>query len=435
MERVKWVVGMGFWVQGFRCFPWLAVNFFLKDGLGVAPAALQILQNSANLPMVAKPLYGILSDSVPIAGQRRLPYVAIGALLQAIAWLAIGLSPSISLLTLSLLLLLSNLGASIAEVANDAIVAEAGKVNPKSKSKSTETQPSGQLQSFAWIFGSSAGALGNLIGGIAISMKLNPKNLFIFYAIILALQFFTTVSVHEKTLKLPSNNDETLKSDESGVRKKLSELYFAMSRPDISKLIIWFFISYAMIPLLLGTMFFYQTQHLMLDSSVIGLSKVFGQASLLIWSIIYEKYFKKTSPRKVISILQLLVAILMFSDVFFVKGIYQKIGISNSVYVIFISGLLEAVLLFKILPFSVLIAKLCPSGCEGSLMAFVMSALALSTIIGGYFGVFLTSFFGVGEKDFSKLPICILIEGFCAILPLYWASWISEGKKEGKKEE
>lgn len=48
----KWVLGLGFWVQGFRCFPWMGVNFYLKDGLGVFPSTLQLLQNSANLPMV-----------------------------------------------------------------------------------------------------------------------------------------------------------------------------------------------------------------------------------------------------------------------------------------------------------------------------------------------------------------------------------------------
>jgi hypothetical protein len=76
--RRRLVIGVGFWVQGFRLFPWLGVNFFLKDGMGVAASSLQILQASANLPMVAKPLIGLLSDAVPIRGHRRLPYVAIG---------------------------------------------------------------------------------------------------------------------------------------------------------------------------------------------------------------------------------------------------------------------------------------------------------------------------------------------------------------------
>lgn len=76
----RWVIAVGFWVQGFRLFPWLGVNFFLKDGMGVAASSLQILQASANLPMVAKPLLGLLSDAVPIRGHRRLPYVAIGGI-------------------------------------------------------------------------------------------------------------------------------------------------------------------------------------------------------------------------------------------------------------------------------------------------------------------------------------------------------------------
>lgn len=74
----RWVIGVGFWVQGFRLFPWLGVNFFLKDAMGVPSSSLQILQASATLPMVAKPLLGLLSDAVPIRGCRRLPYVAIG---------------------------------------------------------------------------------------------------------------------------------------------------------------------------------------------------------------------------------------------------------------------------------------------------------------------------------------------------------------------
>ncbi|RWW48988.1 hypothetical protein BHE74_00044902 [Ensete ventricosum] len=80
-KALRRVVGLGFLVQGFRCFPWMGVNFFLKDGLGLSPSSLQILQNSSNLPMVAKPLYGILSDALYLAGQHRLPYVAIGGAL------------------------------------------------------------------------------------------------------------------------------------------------------------------------------------------------------------------------------------------------------------------------------------------------------------------------------------------------------------------
>jgi Na+/melibiose symporter-like transporter len=352
--------------------------------------------------------------------------------LQAIAWLAIGLwrGSAISFAALALFLLLSNLGASIAEVANDAIVAEADK-NQKQKSGTS----SGQLQSFAWMLGSSAGALGNLIGGITISSKLSPKLMFLYYGIVLVFQFFIIICVSEKSLNLPNpNNNTKSSSSDGGFGKQLSELCFALRRPDISRLIIWFFASYAVTPLLLGTMFFYQTQYLNLDSSIIGLSKVIGQAALLVWSIIYEKYFKKASPRKVLSTLQLAMAVLMLSDFLFVRGLYRGFGIPDWVYVLIFSGLSEAAVFIKVLPFSILVAKLCPPGCEGSIMAFVMSALALATIVSGYFGVALASFFGVSENDFSNLPLCILIEAGCTILPLLGSSWISDGKIAEKKE-
>ncbi|KAF3774275.1 Triosephosphate isomerase [Nymphaea thermarum] len=52
--------------------------YFLKDGLGIAPSTLQILQNTANLPMIGKPLRGVIFDAVYIRGQHRLPASWLG---------------------------------------------------------------------------------------------------------------------------------------------------------------------------------------------------------------------------------------------------------------------------------------------------------------------------------------------------------------------
>ncbi|XP_062147434.1 probable folate-biopterin transporter 7 [Alnus glutinosa] len=425
------LLGFGFWVQGFRCFPWMAVNFFLKDGLNVDPSTLQLLQNSANLPMVAKPLYGVVSDAVYVAGQHRIPYIAVGALLQAVSWLAIAmLSPSsTSIFSITLYLLLSNLGASIAEVANDAIVAEVGK-QLTSSSKSSQPSSSGELQSYVWMASSAGGVLGNLIGGIAID-RCSPQTIFLFSGLLLALQFFITISVRESSLNLPKS------AADAGIRKQLSDLSVALRKPEIAYSLTWFAASYAMIPALTGTMFFYQTQYLKIESSVLGLSKVFGQAAMLLWSIIYNRYLKSVPPRKLISAIQVLMAVFMISDVLFVKGFYRQMGVPDSAYVVIFSGLLEVLFFFKILPFTVLIAQFCPPGCEGSLMAFVMSAIALAFIVSGYLGVALASYVGVTGNDFSGLPLGLLIQAVCTILPLYWSSCIShyvKSKSRRKKE-
>ncbi|XP_021282641.1 probable folate-biopterin transporter 7 isoform X2 [Herrania umbratica] len=425
-NRVRSLLGVGYWVQGFRCFPWMAVNFFLKDSIKVDPSTLQILQNSANLPMVAKPLYGVVSDAVYISGQHRVPYIAI-AFLQAVSWLAIAIlsQSNISILTMSLYLLLGNLGASIAEVANDAIVVETGKT--QTSSKKSQSASSGELQSFVWMASSVGGVLGNLLGGIAID-RFSPQSMFLFCGSLLALQFVITVSVPERSLNLPKSPSNV------GIKKQLSELLAALQKPEIAYSITWFAASYAIIPALTGAMFFYQTQYLKIDASALGISKVFGQAVMLLWGVIYNRHLKAVRPRKLIEAIQVTMAVFMISDVLFVKGIYQQMGVPDSVYVVVFSGVLEVLFFFKILPFSVLIAQLCPPGCEGSLMAFVMSAVALAFIVSGYLGVALASYMVTGN-DFSGFPLGLLIQAVCTLLPLFWSSWIPDDVKSKTRTE
>jgi hypothetical protein len=42
---------------------------------------MQLLMSTANLPMVAKPIYGIISDSVYIKGANRIPYLAFAGMI------------------------------------------------------------------------------------------------------------------------------------------------------------------------------------------------------------------------------------------------------------------------------------------------------------------------------------------------------------------
>lgn len=173
---------------------------------------------------------------------------------------------------ITLYLLLGNLGASIVEVANDAIVAEVGK-----QSKNSQSPSQGELQSFGWMASSIGGVLGSLLAGIAIN-QFSPQAMFFLYGIILAIQFFVTISIHESSLNLPETSL-------IGIRKQISELLVALQKPEIAYSITWFAASYAIIPALTGTMFFYQTQYLEIESSVLGISKVIGQAAMFLWGV------------------------------------------------------------------------------------------------------------------------------------------------------
>ncbi|KAG2243292.1 hypothetical protein Bca52824_094861 [Brassica carinata] len=400
-RRIRWLLGFGFFVQGFRGFPWLGANFFLTDELRVNPSVLQLLQNSANLPMVAKPIYGVVSDAVYFFGQHRVPYIAFGALLQAVSWLAIAFlaRSNVSILALSLYLLLSNLGASVVEVANDAIVAEAGK---------RKSASSGELPSFVWMASSLGGILGNLLGGIAIK-TFSSQSTFLVFGLLALLQFLVTLNIREKSLNLPENHSPS--GGGGGIKSHVSDLSRVLRKPEISYSIAWMALSTALVPVLTGTMFFYQTKILNMDASLLGISKEAdrshsGNYSCLrgVGPIVRERSVQRLGSGG------LCLRALRFGDIgdFVLFQEPAVHGVDD-----------EAV----------------SRGCEGSLMAFVMSAIALAFIVSGYLGIVLASFVEVTVDDHSGFAGGLAVEAVCVVVPLVFTSWIYDEEEKSKKEE
>ncbi|XP_022760404.1 probable folate-biopterin transporter 8, chloroplastic [Durio zibethinus] len=409
-QEMLGLCGLGYWVQGFRCFPWLALNFHMAHNLNLQPSTLQLIQNSGNLPMVAKPLYGILSDALYIGGAHRIPYICIGVLLQVLSWGQLALIPvaSQALPTLMACVLFSNLGASITEVTKDALVTEFGQ-----KHRITG------LQSYAYMALATGGILGNLLGGYFL-LKAAPGTMFLIFSVLLSLQLAISLSAREECLGLaqPSDHILTRQSILENIRKQLSDLMIAISEDSIFRPLTWIVASIAMVPVLSGSLFCYQTQCLHFDPRVIGMSRVIGQLMLLSLTVLYDRYWKQIPMRKLIGAVQVLYASSLLLDLILVRHINLGMGIPNEVFALCFSGLAETLAQFKVLPFSVLLATLCPRGCEGSLTSFLASALCLSSIISGFWGVGLAALLGIKSGDYSRLPVGILIQFLAALLPL-----------------
>ncbi|KAL5990280.1 hypothetical protein ACLOJK_011177 [Asimina triloba] len=397
--------GFGYWIQGFRCFPWLALNFHLAQGLNLHPSTLQLVQFSANLPMVAKPLYGVLTDIVYIGGARRVPYVSFGVLLQLLSWGTLALIPiADETLTIPMAcILLSNFGASFTEVAIDALVTEFSK-----------KQKGGELQSFAFMVLAAGGILGNLSGGFFLQKLQQPKLLFLVFSLLLSFQLAASLATRENSITTSSHPSHRLvkKSISESLSKQFSNLLTAISEERIFRPMAWVVASIAVVPMLSGPIFCFQMQCLNLDPSIIGLSKVIGQLMVLSATVFYNRTLKRIPMRKLIFGVQLAYAISVLSDFFLATQLNLRFGISNESYVLCVSALAEAVAQFKILPFSVLFANVCPKGCEGSLIAFLASALCLSSIFSGFLGVGLANFIGLSSENYSNLPPWCLWDGF-----------------------
>ena len=70
-----------YFVQGILGLARLAVSFFLKDELGMSPAEVSAMLGVVALPWIIKPVFGFMSDGLPIFGYRRRPYIVLSGLL------------------------------------------------------------------------------------------------------------------------------------------------------------------------------------------------------------------------------------------------------------------------------------------------------------------------------------------------------------------
>ncbi|GMH08274.1 hypothetical protein Nepgr_010114 [Nepenthes gracilis] len=426
-KQMLLLCGFGYWIQGFRCFPWLALNFHMAQNLNFQPSILQLVQNSSSFPMVAKPLYGILSDALYIGGAHRIPYISIGVLLQVLSWGPLAMFPIVgdTLATLLTCVLLSNLGAAVTEVAQDALVAEYGQ-----KHKIIG------LQSYTFMAIAVAGILGNSLGGMLLT-KAHPRTVLVVFTSLLLVQLAISFTTREDSLALSQSLDHDIKGKQSifeSIRMQFSNLRVALNDKNISRPLAWAVASISIVPILSGSIFCYQTQFLGLDPSIIGMCRVIGQMVLLSLTVLYDRFWKRTSIRKLITIVQFFYAASLLLDLFLVKQVNIKVGIPNDIFALCFSGLAETIATFKTVPFFVLIASLCPHGCEASLTSFLASALCLSSIISGFLGIWLASLLGITSGNYSGLPVGISLQCLAALLPLRWINSLPDSEPTIEKE-
>lgn len=433
------LVSLCYFLQSFRSFPWMAMTYWYKDNLKVDPGTMQFLMSTTMLPMVAKPVYGIISDSVYIKGAHRLPYLILAGGLQLFAWTIIatfsGVSSTASMLTA--FLTITNLGGAISEVVQDAMVAEAG------KNKAGAQQ--GELQSFVWLAMAFGGVVGNLTAGYAMKM-LTPKAMVQIFISLLTIQVFLTFSVSEHSFGLrpaEKGTDDNPKLKQSPAQKdvssamweQLTKLKAALQKPALHRPLLWFLSSFGFIPGLGSSMFFFHTEHLGLNASVLGLARLVGQVGLIFGSMLYNKALKGVPVRRLFTIVQILLSLCMLTDIVIVKRINLELGVPDKWFVLGASAFVEAIGQFKSLPFMVLLAQLCPSGSEASVFAFFTAASCLAGLLNGYLGVALSTYLNISGTDFSGLPLGIFISASCALLPILWIGLIPATTESSKETQ
>jgi MFS family permease len=137
--------------------PGLAKFYFFKDVLKVEPATATLVGGLTSLlPWSIKPLYGLLTDAVPICGYRRKPYVIIGGVAMALCWFGMAMFTT-ELWHAVIFLSLGNIAAATVNVCAEAVTVEC--------SAGRSFGRAATLQSWQWGANMLASIIGSIIGG------------------------------------------------------------------------------------------------------------------------------------------------------------------------------------------------------------------------------------------------------------------------------
>ena len=112
-----------YFVQGVLGLASLARTYFMKDELGLGAAEASALLGITAFPWVIKPIYGFLTDGLPIMGYRRKPYLIIAGILGSASWASLATvveTPTQAVVASTV----ASLGVAVSDVVVDSLVVE-----------------------------------------------------------------------------------------------------------------------------------------------------------------------------------------------------------------------------------------------------------------------------------------------------------------------
>ena len=422
-----------YFVQGILGLSRLAKDYFVKDELGLSPAEASIIFTISSVPWLVKPLWGFISDSVPLAGYKRKSYLAACGFL--------GAGAGFSLCTVVndvpgavLAFTLGSLSTAFSDVVIDSIVV--------ARARGESQALSGSLQSLCW--GSVA------IGGIASSYfsgslieTYGTKYVFGVSALFPLLIACAALLVREDPVdepksRTPSEAETADKKDVKSVGVQLAELGKKLWGVGKQRRI-WaptaFVFLWQATPNPGTAMFYFTTNELGFTPEFLGRVALARSVAALVGVGVYNGYLKKVPLKKMFFWSAVVGTALGLTQLMLVTGYNREIGISDQFFSLGDTVVLTVLGEVSFLPVLVLAAKICPEGVEATLFAALMSVFNAGGAASGALGAALTSYLGVTAEDFTNLFWLVLICNLSSLMPLAGLRWLDEADKEWESEE
>lgn len=410
-----------YFIQGALGLSRLAVSFFLKDELGLSPGAVASLTAVSMLPWLVKPLYGFLTDAVPLFGFRRRPYLVLSGGVGVAAWLSLALGAH-SPTSAAAALIATAASVAISDVVADSLVVERVR-------KSPDAGLAGALQTLCWGSSAAGGLLAAYASG-ALLDRVSPR------AVFGATAFLPLVSVALAALiaetRVGGTGGTGAIARAAGARART--LFRAVTDRKVL-LPVAFVFAWQSAPNADSALFFFQTSVLGFGPEFLGRVRLASSAAALGGLFLYQRFWRSLPVKTLMFRAAVASVPLALTQLILVSRLNVQWGVSDQLFALTDSAVLTALGQVAFMPTLVLAARLCPPGIEGTLFAALMSIYNGSGAVSTELGALLTRWLGVTESDFSNLGPLLAICAFSNLLALPLLDFLDEAPDGSATDE
>src|SRR3984885_7338055 len=367
INRLLWFFALVYLVEGLGQVVGLIaqpLNYYLKEAQGWQPVQITAFVTLFNLPWIIKPLYGLISDFVPLFGYRRKSYL----LLANVA--AVGGFIAATQLTapddLCIALMVTAYAMAISSTLCGALLVENGQ----------RLHESGTFVNQQWLWFNIAAMAAAILGGELVQ-HLSPSGALHTAAAVVAV---APLSVIIGTVFLIP--EQKVAVDRQGMRATLAGLVASFRRRELW-IIAGFLFLYNFSPGLTTPLYFTLTDSLKFSQAYIGILGSIASAGWVVGALLYRRVFSGLTLR---SLLNVSIACGTLATAAFVF-------LSNetaAAIIYFCSGF--AAMLATVATVT-LAADYCPPRAEGFAFAVLMSIINLATSLADNVGSFLYTHF------------------------------------------
>ncbi|CAN4077127.1 unnamed protein product [Withania somnifera] len=387
-------------------FSRISTEYYMKDVQKVQPSESQVYSGITSIPWIVKPLWGLLTDAVPILGYRRRPYFLFAGSLGVVSMLFISLNKNLHIVLALLSLTAGSAAVAIADVTVDACVAQNSGSHPSLAA---------DMQSLCALSSSIGALVGFSLSGILVHL-LGPTGVYGLLSIPAGLVVLVGVLVKES---------QTHNFAYQQVNQNLTDAAMAMwntlKRPEVWRPCFYMYLSFALSVDIQEGMFYWATDseggpHF--SKEYIGYISAVASIGALLGAILYQYGLKDHSFRDLLFFTQLMFGLSGMLDLVLVLRLNLKFGIPDYFFMVMDASVSQMVGRLKWMPLLVLSSKLCPPGIEGTFFALLMSIDNAGLLTSTWGGGLLLHVFKITRTKFHNLWLAILIRNILRITPL-----------------